>query len=288
MRTVASIALDATCYGMTLFMISVGLSVMMGLMRIVNLAHGAFAMIGGYVASYASVSLGLNYAIAIPLAALCTILVALPLEVVLYRRLYANSDALTQLLLTIGITFLIIGVANYVFGPTLKKIRLPASLSGPFDIGFRMLPTHRIFVLACGCATALALWLLLERTEFGIRVRAAVDNAGMAEALGIRTSRIYLATFCIAVGLAAFGGVVGAELLPIEPYYALRYMVIFLVVVSAGGAGSIAGAFLASMLLGLADTTGKYLLPEFGEFFFYSAVILIVAIFPNGLLGREH
>jgi branched-chain amino acid transport system permease protein len=273
---------------MVLFTISIGLSIMMGLMRVVNLAHGAFAMIGGYLASYALRAMGTNYAVAILIAVVGTIVISAPLEFLLYRRIYRKSDALTQLLLTIGITFFIIGVANFVFGPTLKSIPLPAALSGPLDIGFRMVPTHRLFVIACGGVTALALWYLLDRTEFGVRLRAAVDDSDMAEALGIRTELIYSATFALAVGLGAFGGVVGAELLPIEPFYALRYMVVFLVVVSVGGAGSILGALSASLLLGLADTTGKYLAPEFGEFFFYLAVILIVFLFPNGLFGRVH
>ncbi|MFB9262652.1 branched-chain amino acid ABC transporter permease [Bradyrhizobium erythrophlei] len=288
MRTILSIGVDAVAYGMVLFTISIGLSVMMGLMRVVNLAHGAFAMIGGYLASYALRGMGMSYPVAIVAAIAGTILISAPLEFLLYRRIYRKSDALTQLLMTIGIAFFIIGVANFIFGPTLKPIPLPASLSGPLDIGFRMLPTHRVFVIGCGGTVALALWYLLERTEFGVRLRAAVDDNDMAEALGIRTELIYSATFALAVGLGAFGGVIGAELLPIEPFYALRYMVVFLVVVSVGGAGSIFGAMSASLLLGLADTTGKYLAPEFGEFFFYLAVILIVFLFPNGLFGRAH
>ncbi|MES2599743.1 MAG: branched-chain amino acid ABC transporter permease [Pseudomonadota bacterium] len=288
MLTALSILLDAVAYGMVLFTISIGLSIMMGLMRVVNLAHGAFAMIGGYIASYALKTLGISYPIAIVLAVVGTIIISIPFEVLLYRRIYRRSDALTQLLLTIGITFVIIGLANFILGPTSKPIPLPASLSGPFDLGFRMISTHRLLVIACGLVTALGLWLLIDKTEFGVRMRAAVDNGDMAESLGIRTQWIYSATFALAVGLAAFGGVLGAEMLPIEPFYALRYMVTFLVVVSVGGAGSILGALSASLFLGLADTTGKYLAPEFGEFFFYLAVILTVFLFPRGLLGRAH
>lgn len=288
MLTALSILLDAVAYGMVLFTISIGLSIMMGLMRVVNLAHGAFAMIGGYIASYALKTLGISYPIAIVLAVVGTIIISIPFEVLLYRRIYRHSDALTQLLLTIGITFVIIGLANYILGPTSKPIPLPPALSGPFDLGFRMISTHRLLVIACGLVTALGLWLLIDKTEFGVRMRAAVDNGDMAESLGIRTQWIYSATFALAVGLAAFGGVLGAEMLPIEPFYALRYMVTFLVVVSVGGAGSILGALSASLLLGLADTTGKYLAPEFGEFFFYLAVILTVFLFPRGLLGRAH
>jgi branched-chain amino acid transport system permease protein len=288
LKTALSIGLDAISYGMVLFIISIGLSIMMGLMRVVNLAHGGFAMIGGYLASFALKSAGLSYPLAIIVAILGTVAISMPVEFLLYRRIYRKSGELTQILLTIGITFVIVGVTNFILGPTTKSIPLPAELSGPFDLGFRMIPTDRLFVIACGLITALLLWLLVDRTEFGIRLRAAVDDDGMAEALGIRTQIIFSATFALAVALAAFGGVLGAELLPIEPYYALRYMVTFLVVVSVGGAGSIMGALSASVLLGLADTTGKYLAPEYGEFFFYLAVILVVFLFPNGLLGRRH
>lgn len=288
MRLALSIATDALAYGMVLFIISIGLSIMMGLMRVVNLAHGAFAMVGGYLASYAIRDLHVHYSVAILLAVLGTIIVSIPFELLLYRRIYRKSDPLIQVLMTIGITFFIIGVVNFIFGPSLKTIPLPALLSGPLDIGFRSVPTHRLFVIACGVVTALSLWWLIEKTEFGIKLRASVDHSGMADALGIRTEIIYAATFALAIGLGAFGGVVGAEILPIEPFYALRYMVTFLVVASVGGAGSIMGALSASLLLGLADTTGKYLAPEFGEFFFYLTVIVIVFLFPHGLFGRAH
>jgi len=285
MQTVLSIVIDALAYGMVLFVISVGLSVTMGLMRVVNLAHGAFAMIGGYIASYAARDMGLDYGFAVILAVGGTILIAIPVERLLYRRIYGAPE-LTQVLMTIGITFCVIGIANYVFGPTLKTIPLPVELQQSVSIGFRNIAAHRLFVIACGLAVALGLWFLIERTAFGVKLRAAVDNASMAAALGVKTHTVYAVSFAIAVGLAAFGGVVGSELLAIEPYYALRYMVTFLVVVSVGGAGSIPGALIACLLLGGIDTTGRYLMPEFGEFFFYLAVIAIVCLFPQGLAGR--
>ncbi|MDK1389873.1 High-affinity branched-chain amino acid transport system permease protein LivH [Ensifer psoraleae] len=285
MQTVFSIAVDALAYGMVLFVISIGLSVTMGLMRVVNLAHGAFAMIGGYIASYAARDMGLGYGIALMIAVFGTILIAIPIERLLYRRIYGAPE-LTQVLMTIGITFCIIGIANYAFGPTLKTIPLPTGLRGSVDLGFRSIATHRIFAILCGLAVAAALWYAIEKTAFGVKLRAAVDNATMAAALGVRTEIIYAVSFAVAVGLAALGGVVGAELLPVEPYYALRYMVTFLVVVSVGGAGSIPGALVACLLLGGIDTAGRYLVPEFGEFFFYLAVIAIVCVFPRGLAGR--
>jgi branched-chain amino acid transport system permease protein len=285
MQTIFSIGVDALAYGMVLFVISIGLSMTMGLMRVVNLAHGAFAMIGGYIASYAARDLGLAYGIAVLLAVAGTILIAIPIERFLYRRIYGQPE-LTQVLMTIGITFCVIGIANYVFGPTLKTIPTPDALREPVSLGFRTVSAHRLFVIGCGAGVALGLWYFIERTAFGVKLRAAVDNAAMAAALGVRTEIVYAVSFAVAVGLAAFGGVVGAELLPIEPYYALRYMVTFLVVVSVGGAGSIPGALAACLLLGAIDTTGRYLMPEFGEFFFYLAVIAIVWLFPRGLAGR--
>ena len=285
MQTVFSIAVDALAYGMVLFVISIGLSVTMGLMRVVNLAHGGFAMIGGYFASYAARDLGLGYAAALLIAVIGTVIIAIPIERFLYRRIY-GAPQLTQVLMTIGITFCIIGITNFVFGPTLKTIPLPETLRGSVDLGFRSIAAHKIFAIACGLVVAGSLWFLIERTSFGVKLRASVDNAAMAAALGVRTEIVYAVSIAVAIGLAAFGGVVGAELLPVEPYYALRYMVTFLVVVSVGGAGSIPGALAACLLLGGIDTTGRYLMPEYGEFFFYLAVIAIITLFPRGLAGR--
>ncbi|UXN07901.1 branched-chain amino acid ABC transporter permease [Bartonella sp. HY761] len=285
MQTIASIGVDAFAYGTVLFIISIGLSLTMGLMRVVNLAHGAFAMIGGYLAAYGVSELHLNYFAAMALAIFVTILIAIPLERFLYRRIYGAPE-LTQVLMTIGITFVIIGITNYLAGPTLKTIAIPEFLQGSVDIGFRVIAAQRLFVIASGMIIALSLWLLIERTRFGIKLRAAVDNANMAQILGIKTQTIYTLSFALAIGLAAFGGIIGAELLPLNPYYAMRYMVTFLVVVSIGGAGSIPGALIACLLLGAIDTTGRYIVPEYGEFFFYLAVIIIVMCFPRGLVGR--
>ena len=180
---------------MVLFMISIGLSVTMGLMKVVNLAHGAFAMIGGYLASYFTRGLGTGYEIAIVLSVIATVIIALPLERLLYRRIYGTVDPLVQVLMTIGITFVVIGVTNFLFGPTLKTIPLPSYVSGPVDLGFRTLPAHRLFVVACGVATAFGLWVLIERTNFGVKLRAAVDNPAMAAALGVKTEVIYALSF---------------------------------------------------------------------------------------------
>lgn len=285
MRTILSIAVDALAYGMALFVICIGLSLTMGLMRVINLAHGVFAMTGGTLASLAMRRLGVGYGAATLLAVLGTVILAVPLERFLFRRIYGASPMM-QILLTIGVAFSVVGIADYLFGPTLKTIPLPPLLSRPVDLGFRTIAVHKLFVIACGLVTAGGLWILIAKTAFGIRLRAAIDNAAMTDALGIRTQTLYAIASALAAGLGALGGVIGAEFFPIEPAYALRYMVTFLVVVSVGGAGSIPGALLASLLLGAIDTAGRYFVPDFGGFFFYAAVTLIVCLFPHGLLGK--
>lgn len=287
MATFISILIDTISYTMVLFTMAIGLSITLGLMKVVNLAHGGFAMIGGFIASYAILSIGVPFWPALMLAIVATVVVAIPIEVFLFRPIYGKGDPLAQVLITIGLAFVMIGLTNLVFGPTIKTIPLPDFLSGPVDLGFRHIPAHRLFVVPLGLAVAVGLWFLIERTNFGIRLRASVDNSAMAMSLGIRTERIYSLTFALSVALGALGGIVGAELMPIEPFYALRYMVILLVVVSLGGAGSIGGALLATLFLSFVQTAGKYLMPGYGDFLFYAAVILCVLSFPHGLLGRQ-
>lgn len=287
MATVISILVDTIAYTMVLFTMAIGLSITLGLMKLVNLAHGGFAMIGGFIASYAIVSVGVPFWPALLLAIVATVIVAIPIEIFLFRPIYGKGDPLAQVLITIGLAFCMIGLANLIFGPTIKTIPLPEFLSGPVDLGFRHIPAHRLFVVPLGLAVAFGLWALIERTDFGVRLRASVDNSAMAMSLGIRTERIYSLTFALSVALGALGGIFGAELMPIEPFYALRYMVILLVVVSLGGAGSIGGALLATLFLSFVQTAGKYLLPGYGDFLFYAAVILCVLAFPHGLLGRR-
>lgn len=285
MSTILSILVDGIAYGMILFMISVGLSVTMGLMRVINLAHGGFALLGGAFAHYFTVQIGLPFFPAAGLAVAVTMLIALPLEVTLYTRIYRFGE-LQQVLATIGITFIMIASVNLWLGSTLLAIPLPEALEGSVDLGFRTLPVHRIAVIVAGLAVILGLWLLIDRTRYGIRLRAAVDLRATASTLGIDTGRIFALTFMLGAGLAALGGILGAELLPIDAYYPLRYMVIFLSVVAVGGMGSIAGSFAAALGLGLIDTAARYLVPEIGTIFFYLVLMAVLALRPNGLLGR--
>ncbi|MTH79606.1 branched-chain amino acid ABC transporter permease [Paracoccus aestuariivivens] len=280
-----NILVDGAAYGMILFMIAVGLSVTMGLMRVVNLAHGGFALIGGTLAHWAGQDLGLAFPLALAVAMLGTLAIALPLERLVYRRIYGFGE-LQQVLATIGLTFLIIAAVNLWQGSALLPVPLPESFARPVDLGFRTLPLHRLVVIGSGLAVIAGLWLLLDRSRFGIRLRAAVDNRGTASALGIDTDRIYMVAFGLGALLAALGGILGAELLPIDAYYPLRYMVLFLIVVAVGGLGSIAGSFAAALGLGMIETAARYLAPDLATIAFFAIVILVLALRPQGLMGK--
>lgn len=280
-----NIAVDGIAYGMILFMISVGLSVTMGLMQVVNLAHGGFALLGGTFAHWLAQENGMAFWPATLLSVIATVIIAIPLERVIFRRIYAFGD-LQQVLATIGLTFLMIATINLWQGSSLLSIPLPDTLKQSVDLGFRTLPVHRLVVIGAGCAAIIGLWLLLDRTLFGIRLRAAVDNRGTASALGIDTDWIFMAAFGLGAGLAAFGGILGAEILPIDAYYPVRYMVLFLIVVAVGGMGSIAGSFVAALGLGLLETATRYLVPDFATIVFFALVIVLLALRPQGLLGK--
>ncbi len=285
MGLLLNIAVDGIAYGMILFMIAVGLSVTMGLMRVVNLAHGGFALIGGTLAHWLGADLGLGFWPMLIGALAGTVAIALPLERLLYRRIYGFGE-LQQVLATIGLTFLMIATVNWWQGSALLQVPLPEALGRPVDLGFRTLPAHRIVVIGLGLAVIVGLYLLLDRTRFGVRLRAAVDNRAIASAHGINTDRIYMATFGLGAALAALGGIMGAELLPIEAFYPLRYMVLFLIVVAVGGMGSILGSFAAAIGLGLLETATRYLVPDLATIAFFALVIALLTVRPQGLLGR--
>lgn len=286
MSVILSILVDGLAYGMILFMISVGLSVTMGLMRVINLAHGAFALLGGAFAHWLTSHIGLPFLPALLISVIGTMLVAVPMEIVLYARIYRMGE-LRQVLATIGITFIMIASVNLWLGSTLLPIRLPEILNGSVDLGFRTLPFHRIVVIFCGLAVISLLYFLLDKTTFGIKLRAAVDHRDTAATLGIDTGRIFAFAFMIGAGLAALGGIMGAELLPIDAYYPLRYMVLFLVVVAVGGFGSIIGSFASALGIGIVDTAARYLVPDFAAIAFFFAVMIVLALRPQGLLGRR-
>ena len=282
---VLSLILGGLAYGMILFIISVGLSVTMGLMGFVNLAHGVFAMIGGYLVVTLMNDLGTPFFLALALAFVLVAVISVAFERALYARLYA-ADELSQVLFTIGLVFMAIAVVTYLWGTEAKTVSLPPYLAGPMDLGFASFPAYRIFMIGVGGAMMLGLWLGFERTRIGAQIRAAVDNRRMAQSLGVDVDRLFTLTFALGSGLAAVGGGLGIEIVGLDPQYALNYLIFFLIVVAAGGLGSIRGAFVAALVIGMFDFAGKRLYPQAGGFFIYAITIAVLLWRPRGLFGR--
>lgn len=286
MALFASILIDGLAYAMVLFMITVGLSISLGLMHVVNMAHGAFAMIGGFAAAFLITRAGWSFEVSALLSVLAAAIISLPIERLLIARIYGRSQ-LDQALVTIGIAFVAIALVNLWLGASFTTIALPSWLSGPIDLGFRTFPKHRLAVIVLGCLIILALWLFIERSSYGIKLRATVDNSGIAQSVGINTRFLYASAFAIGAGLAALGGIAGAELLPMEANYPIKYLVLFMAVVAVGGQGTLVGTFVAALLLGIVDTAAKYLLPDIASISFYLTMLVVLAVRPEGLFGRK-
>ena len=283
--SLVSVAFHGIAYGMILYVISVGLSVTMGLMGFVNLAHGVFAMAGGYVMLSAMNSYDVPFPLAISLAFVSVAVASVVLERLLYARLYSAGD-LEQVLLTIGLIFMAVAVARLAYGTLQQPINLPPYLKGQFELLGRDFPAYRVFLIVFSAALVAALWFGVERTRWGAKVRAAVDNRPMAQAIGVNTSLLFTVTFALGSGLAALGGALGADIIAIQPTYPFENLVNFLIVVAVGGMGSLRGPFAAALLIGISDTACKYWLPEFGAFFIYAATIAILLWRPAGLFGK--
>jgi branched-chain amino acid transport system permease protein len=279
-----NLLIDGLAYGMVLFVIAVGMSVTLGLMRFVNLAHGAFAMVGGYVTALLIREAQWNFWAALLAALVLTAALGAVLESAVLRHLYRRTE-LEQVLFTIGLAFFLIATTNALAGPQVQLIPLPPELAGSIDLGFRTLPAQRLLVLGAGLLVALGAAYVVTRTRFGIWLRAAVDHPETAAALGIPIRRVQCTSFAVGAALAGLGGVLGAELMPLEPYYALKYLVLVLVVVAVGGMGSIAGSLVAAVVLGLVETASKYFASQWGSLLFFLAMAILLAWRPNGLLS---
>jgi len=285
-----TILFDGVAYGMLLFILAVGLSITMGLMNFINLAHGAFAMAGGYLMVMLMQRFGLPFLLCLPLAFVGTALLGALLECTLYRPLY-NKPHLDQVLFSIGLTFMAVAATDYFLGSSPQVIQLPDWLKGRTEWGEGAwtlgMGHYRLFIIAVCAALTVALQYVLARTQFGSRLRASVDDQRVAAGLGINVNFIFLSTFAVGSGLAGLGGALGAEVLGLDPTFALKFMVYFLIVVAVGGTSSITGPLLAALLLGIADVAGKYYIPKLGAFIVYSLMIAILIWRPQGLFVRR-
>jgi branched-chain amino acid transport system permease protein len=285
LASLLGIGFHGLAYGMILYAISVGLSVTMGLMGFVNLAHGVFAMAGGYLMYTATTRLGWPWAVALVFAIVAVALASVILERLLYAPLYRAGE-LEQVLFTIGLIFAAVALARLAYGPLPLAAPLPDYLKGSVELGERSFPAYRAAVIVASAVLVAVLWFGVERTRWGAMLRAAVDNGPMAESVGINTARLFTITFAVGSGLAALGGAVGADLIALTPTYPFEQLVYFLIVVAVGGMGTLRGPFLGALLIGLGDTACKYWMPQFGAFFIYAATMVLLLWRPRGLLGQ--
>jgi len=280
-----TILFDGIAYGMLLFVLACGLSVTLGLMNLVNLAHGAFAMAGGYVTVVLVNRMGVPFLAAVAIAFFVTAAIGALFERTLYVHVYAKSH-LEQVLFTIGLVFMSVAAVDYVMGSSQQFVKIPQALQGQVDVlGVGVGKYRLLIIVVCGFVT-LALQLALMKTRFGSRLRAAVDDQRVARGLGINVDAVFAVTFAVGSGLAGLGGALGAEILGLDPIFPLKYMIYFLIVVTVGGTSSITGPFLASILLGIGDVAGKYYAPKLGGFVIYTIMIAVLIWRPQGLFSR--
>jgi branched-chain amino acid transport system permease protein len=277
---------DGCAYGMLLFLLSVGLSVTLGMMNFVNLAHCSFAMLGGYVTVTLMNSFGWPFLATLPAAFIVAAIASVVLERMFFRRFYNKSD-LEQCLLTIGIVFISIAAAAYVYGTMQQPVLLPSYLRGSVRVAGLNLSVYRLFLIGIALLVTVCLIAGIERTRFGAQVRAAVDNQRMARGLGIDVNCVFAITFALGSGLAGLGGAMAIQIVGLDPAFAFTYLIYVLIVVSVGGLGSIAGSFAAATLLGISDVAGKYYVPAIGAFLIYLVMIALLMWRPVGLFGRR-
>jgi branched-chain amino acid transport system permease protein len=286
MAAFLGIVFDGIAYGSLLFLISLGLSVTMGLMNFVNLAHGTFAMLGGFVCIELTRRLAIPFLLTLPMVFVVVGMVGAALELTLYRRLYRRGH-LDQVLFTIGVAFMAGAAATWGWGASQQLVQVPAFLRGQIRLAGIDLGAYRLFIVALVAAVASGLGLLLTQTRFGAQLRAAVDNPQAATGAGINVGLLFSLTFALGSGLAGLGGALAIEVLGLDPTFAFKYLVYFLIVVVVGGAGSLKGSLVAALLLGIVDVAGKYYVPQIGSFVIYVAMVALLIAFPAGLYGRR-
>jgi branched-chain amino acid transport system permease protein len=282
----AIVLYDGFAFGMLLFVLSVGLSVTMGLMNFINLAHCAFGMLGGYVTVTLMRQLGVPFLVTLPAAFLLAAIVSVVLERVFFKRLYRAGE-LNQVLFTIGLVFVASAAAAYVFGTGQLPIQMPSYLRGSVEIGGQYFSVYRFFLIVVALVITALLVFGLERTRLGAQIRAAVDNQRVAQGLGLDVDRIFAITFALGSGLAGLGGALATEVVGMDPSFGFHYLVYVLIVVSVGGLGSITGSFAGAALLGICDVAGKYFVPQIGSFLIYLLLVAILFVRPLGLFGRR-
>jgi branched-chain amino acid transport system permease protein len=276
--------LNGVSFGMLLFLLAAGLSLIYGLMRILNLAHGSYYILGAYVAlSVVRATESLLLAAVAGTAAVVALGVVM--ERVFLRRV--PRDELPQALLTFGFLLIVGDAALWIWGGTPQTLPRPEALSASVPLGPLAFPSYRLFVIVIGLVAGIALWLLQEHTRLGAMIRAAIDDPEIARTTGINVSLLATGVFAFGAGLAALGGIIGGPLLGVYPGADFEILLLAFVVVIIGGLGSLKGAFLGGLLVGLLDNFGKAFFPEFALFTIFAPMAVILAVRPTGLFGAR-
>ncbi len=285
MAILLGLGFQAVAYAAVLYLISVGLSVTLGLMGFVNLAHGVFAMVGGYLAAVAVAQYGESWWVMLVASPLIVAAGSAVLERVVYARLYGRGE-LDQVLFCIGVIFIAGALTRLAFGPLTRPMPIPPELSGQLVVGGIGFYRYKLMMIVLGMAVALAILFGLERTRLGAMVRAAVENRGMAASVGLRTGTIFTATFALGGALGALGGMVGADVFQLSPSYVFDVLIYVQIVVAIAGLGTLRGCFISALLVGLVQTFSAYFVPELGTLILFGCVFLLLLARPQGLFGR--
>jgi branched-chain amino acid transport system permease protein len=276
--------LNGLAFGSLLFILASGFSLIFGLMRIVNLSHGAYFMLGAYV-GLSAIDAGVNFWVAILIGGVAIAVLGAIIERFILRRL--TGQPLAQVLVTLGIAFIIADACVWIWTGDPRSIPMPHELTGAFRVQQLAFPIYRLFVIGVAFALAAALWFLLERSRLGAMIRAGVDDLSMARAMGIRTSLLFSVVFCLGSALAGAGGVLAGPILSVYPGLDTDMLPLALVVVILGGIGSLLGAFIGSLIIGFIYSYGQALFPDLAYMILFLPMVLVLTLRPTGLFGRQ-
>lgn len=286
MEIIGAQLVNGLSYGMLLFIITCGLSLIFGILGVLNLSHGSLYMVGAYVAYSLTATYSQSFWLALIIAPIVVGVLALVVELVLLRPTYQLGH-LSQVLLTFGLAYILHDLARMFWGSNVLSVQVPAVLTGSISIFGQTFPTYRIIIIAIGLILGTILWLVQEKTKWGAIIRAGLSDKEMVSALGINIKVVFTVVFVIGGFLAGLGGVISSPILGIYPNMEFETLIIALVVLVIGGLGSISGTFVASILVGIAETFGRFLFPELSMFIVFALMAIILIVKPSGLLGKQ-
>ncbi|HZH61706.1 MAG TPA: branched-chain amino acid ABC transporter permease [Metabacillus sp.] len=277
---------NGVSYGLLLFIITCGLSLVFGILGVLNLAHGSMYMFGAYIAYSLTATYTQSFWIALLISPICVALLALVVELILLRPTYQLGH-LSQVLLTFGLAYVFHDIASYIWGSNVLTIQVPSVFSGSISVFGQVFPAYRIVVIVIGIIVAALLWFIQAKTRWGAIIRAGLNDKEMVSALGVNIKLVFTIVFIVGGLLAGFGGVIAGPILGIYPSMEFQTLILALVVLVIGGLGSIAGTLVAGLLVGVFETFSRFLFPELSMFLIFGLMVIVLVVKPNGLFGKR-